>query len=225
MPIRPENRNRYPADWPEISRRIRFVRALGQCECEGECGLNHTGRCTARHNAPNPRTGTKVVLTVAHLDHTPENCDDTNLKAMCNGCHLHYDRDHHRETAARTRAAETASWNTPLPGLEPEPAAAPKDAVPAPITKSPRADKPTDRVSLQLPPRDWEAQALCRETDPELFFGQQYADALTICRRCPVKQDCLEHALTVPDLSGIWGGTTRRERDRLRAATTGQEQP
>jgi hypothetical protein len=121
MPIRPENRDRYPADWKDISFRIRFVRALGQCECEGECGLDHKGRCTARHNAPNPRTGTKVVLTVAHLDHTPENCDDANLKAMCNGCHLHYDRDHHKQTAARTRAAQTAAWNTPLPGLEPAP--------------------------------------------------------------------------------------------------------
>lgn len=118
MPIRPENHDRYPADWADISRRIRFARALGRCECEGECGLKHTGRCEARHNAPNPRTGTKVVLTVAHLDHIPEHCDDANLKAMCNGCHLHYDRDHHKETAARTKAAEVATWNTPLPGLE-----------------------------------------------------------------------------------------------------------
>ena len=46
-----------------------------------------------------------VVLTTAHLDHTPENCDPANLRAMCQGCHLHYDRDHHRETAAATRRA------------------------------------------------------------------------------------------------------------------------
>ena len=49
-----------------------------------------------------------IVLTVAHLDHTPENCDPANLKAMCQGCHLHYDRDHHAETRARTRAAALA---------------------------------------------------------------------------------------------------------------------
>lgn len=119
MPIRPENRERYPTDWPEISHRIRFGRALGHCECEGECRSGHTGRCDARHNAPNPRTGAKVILTVAHLDHTPENCTDENLRAMCQGCHLAYDTAHHAETAARTRAAEIATWNTPLPGLEP----------------------------------------------------------------------------------------------------------
>ena len=50
-------------------------------------------------------TGSKVVLTTAHLDHTPENCDPANLRAMCQGCHLHYDRDHHAETARATREA------------------------------------------------------------------------------------------------------------------------
>jgi hypothetical protein len=39
-----------------------------------------------------------VVLTVAHLDHTPEHCHPDNLRAMCQGCHLHYDRDHHAAT-------------------------------------------------------------------------------------------------------------------------------
>lgn len=46
-----------------------------------------------------------VVLTTAHLDHVPEHLDDDNLRAMCQGCHLHYDRDHHAETRARTRTA------------------------------------------------------------------------------------------------------------------------
>ncbi|MFI2426543.1 hypothetical protein ACH5A7_21010 [Streptomyces sp. NPDC018955] len=105
MPIRPENRDRYPKDWPQISRRIRFERAQGRCECTGECGRPHTGRCTNLHGQRSYSTGTKVVLTVAHLDHTPENCDPANLRAMCQGCHLHYDRDHHRETAAATRRA------------------------------------------------------------------------------------------------------------------------
>lgn len=106
MPIRPENRHRYPADWKAISLRIRTVRAAGRCECHGECGRGtHDGRCPNRNGAPAYGTGSKVVLTVAHLDHTPENCDPTNLRAMCNGCHLAYDADHHRQTRARTRAA------------------------------------------------------------------------------------------------------------------------
>jgi hypothetical protein len=48
----------------------------------------------------------RIVLTVAHLDHQPENCADENLKAMCQRCHLRYDVDHHRRNAARTRRAQ-----------------------------------------------------------------------------------------------------------------------
>ena len=39
-----------------------------------------------------------VVLTVAHLDHTPENCEYSNLKAMCQKCHNNYDKNHRKET-------------------------------------------------------------------------------------------------------------------------------
>ena len=107
MPIRPENRSRYPADWPQISKRIRFDRARSRCECDGRCGRGCTSAPGARR-CPYFRgdllaSGALVVLTVAHLDHTPENCDDTNLMAMCQACHLNYDRDHHAQTASTTR--------------------------------------------------------------------------------------------------------------------------
>lgn len=121
MPIRPENVARYPAEWPAISWVIRWVRALGRCECRGECGrpwyhLDVTGRCVNRHGTPAFATGSHVVLTVAHLDHTPENCHPANLRAMCQGCHLHYDRGHHAETRAATRErARTAAGELPLP--------------------------------------------------------------------------------------------------------------
>lgn len=115
MPIRPENRHRYPADWPEISRRIRFERAASQCECEGECGRGtHLDRCPNRHGQPAYGTGSKVVLTVAHLNHTPEDCRDDNLRAMCQGCHLHYDIEHHMRTAAATRRAALEAQMDPL---------------------------------------------------------------------------------------------------------------
>lgn len=72
MPIRPENRDRYPKDWPEISRRIRFERAQGRCECEGECLRGtHLDRCMNVNGQPAYGTGSRVVLTVAHLNHTP----------------------------------------------------------------------------------------------------------------------------------------------------------
>jgi hypothetical protein len=118
MPIRPENRLRYPAEWPAISWVIRYLRAGGRCECWGQCGRPHPalpiggdsrlpGRCIQRNGMP-VRFGSdaKVVLTVAHLDHTPENVHPANLRAMCQGCHLRYDRDHHAETRRTTLAAQ-----------------------------------------------------------------------------------------------------------------------
>jgi hypothetical protein len=110
VPIRPENRARYPLDWKAISQRIRFDRAGGRCECLGECGrppehITPDGRCGNRHGEPAFGTGSKVVLTTAHLNHTPEDCADENLRAMCQGCHLHYDRDHHAATRAASRLA------------------------------------------------------------------------------------------------------------------------
>ena len=107
-PIRESQKGRYPSNWKEISQRIRFERAAGRCECAGECGREHaTGRCPNRHGQPSYYgKGSKVVLTTAHLNHTPEDCTDDNLKAMCQGCHLHYDREHHAETRRATKAAQ-----------------------------------------------------------------------------------------------------------------------
>lgn len=108
MPIRPENRARYGPDWPKFSRMIRFDRARSCCECEGECGRDtHDGRCPNVHGEAAYGTGSKVILTVAHLCHTPE-CRE-HVKAMCQGCHLHYDRDHHARTRRRTLDAERAA--------------------------------------------------------------------------------------------------------------------
>jgi hypothetical protein len=104
MPIRPENRPLYAPDWPQISRRIRFDRAQGRCECAGQCGHDHGGRCTAR-NGDATKSGGPVVLTVAHLDHDPQHNAPENLLAACQACHLRYDAEHHRQTAAATRRA------------------------------------------------------------------------------------------------------------------------
>lgn len=107
-PIRPENRDRYPADWPATSLAIK-EEAGWRCECLGECGRGtHDGRCPNRHGAPAYGTGSIVILTTAHLNHTPEDCRRENLRAMCNGCHLFYDRAHHAETRAATRRRELA---------------------------------------------------------------------------------------------------------------------
>lgn len=106
MPIRPENRSRYPKDWKEISLRIRFERAGGQCECTGECGQDHGGRCKARHGHAHPETGSTVVLTTMHLNHVPEDCADENLMAGCQRCHNRYDAPKRLEGIKRRKEAE-----------------------------------------------------------------------------------------------------------------------
>jgi hypothetical protein len=78
---------RYPENWDMTSYWVRYCRAKGFCE---ECG--------AENHQPHPVTGSYVVLTTAHLDHTPENCCVTNLAAWCQRCHLAYDAPHHRQT-------------------------------------------------------------------------------------------------------------------------------
>ena len=81
MPIKKENQKRYPKNWKNISRFIRFFRAQNKCEW-----------CKAENYKPHPITGNKVILTVAHIhDHSPENCNFFNLAALCQKCHNTHD--------------------------------------------------------------------------------------------------------------------------------------
>ena len=100
MPIKPENRARYPKDWKRISREVR--EAAGN-RCQGSPRFPH---CRAENGQRHPDTGSRVVLTVAHMDHVPENCARENLRAMCQRCHLNYDAQHHAQNAAQTRRAQ-----------------------------------------------------------------------------------------------------------------------
>lgn len=104
MPIRAENRSRYPKDWPAISRAIR-ERAGNRCEFMETNGL----RCEAVNGQPHPLTGSIVVLTVAHLDHQPENCDPANLLAGCQRCHNRYDAPMRRRGIAERQRATMAA--------------------------------------------------------------------------------------------------------------------
>lgn len=109
MPIK--DKSLYPADWAEISRRTRDL-AGGHCE---ECGIkNHLrGYRTSDGgfmSVPDNMSGyvgdskiIRIVLTVAHLDHNPANCAQQNLRALCQRCHLRYDRFEHGRNAAETR--------------------------------------------------------------------------------------------------------------------------
>lgn len=118
MPIRAENKARYPKDWKAISHRIRHVRAESQCECTGHCGQDHGGRCTAKHGEPHPDTGSIVVLTTMHLNHAPEDNRDENLLAGCQRCHNRYDMPMRRagiKERARSACASGDLFTAPKP--------------------------------------------------------------------------------------------------------------
>lgn len=74
---------------------------------------------------------------------------------------------------------------------------------------------------------EWQTHAICRDTVGQQhlrrFFpspGASTTPAKTICAQCPVRLECLDHALADPTLQGVWGDTTENERDRLRARRT-----
>ena len=64
---------------------------------------------------PDCARAVRVVLTIAHLNHTPEDNRDENLRAMCQRCHLKYDAAHHTKNARATIKARKAVGE--LPGL------------------------------------------------------------------------------------------------------------
>jgi WhiB family transcriptional regulator, redox-sensing transcriptional regulator len=70
---------------------------------------------------------------------------------------------------------------------------------------------------------DWYYDAVCSSVDPDLWFPEQEdgrnttTAAKSICRTCPAVQLCAEYAITRPDLDGVWGGLTDRERKDIRA--------
>ncbi len=67
---------------------------------------------------------------------------------------------------------------------------------------------------------DWMSDALCAQTDPEAFFPERgHATARAakrICAACPVITACRQYAVANNLQHGVWGGTTERERRRLR---------
>lgn len=72
----------------------------------------------------------------------------------------------------------------------------------------------------------WRALAACRGAGPEFWYpelstgvgghGHPYADAKPVCDACPVRLECLEHALAVNERFGMWGGLSPTERARVR---------
>ena len=93
MPIRPEKKSWYPSDWKVRSRFVRFVRAKNRCEW-----------CGAENYKPHPITGSKVVLTTAHIYDEIENPHQLlNLAALCQKCHNGYDAQNRADGRAKRR--------------------------------------------------------------------------------------------------------------------------
>ena len=136
MPISAANRALYPKNWSAISLRVR-AEAGNRCErCKApntktiaRGGADDAGtyltedgqvfdendgtyRGTARGSEYDADRFVRIVLTVAHLDHDPRNNERSNLKALCQQCHLRYDAKHHAENARQTRA--TRAGQQPL---------------------------------------------------------------------------------------------------------------
>lgn len=151
MPISPANRALYPPDWPAISAAIRERDGNRCHWCgkpNGEtilCRRVFLNRWKSlllnqwwdiqsgwRDERGNPTTApfevshesvrkVRVVLTVAHLDHNPENCAEENLSALCQACHLAHDRKQHAANARRTRQAKNGQLRLFQEGNEPQP--------------------------------------------------------------------------------------------------------
>jgi WhiB family redox-sensing transcriptional regulator len=73
-----------------------------------------------------------------------------------------------------------------------------------------------DTVTMARQP--WTRQALCAQTDPDIFFSDsagQIEQAKELCGQCPVQQECLAYSLQTQEAFGVWGGLDRDERRRL----------
>ena len=103
MPISPERMKLYPGgstrspEWLALRAYILF-RAGNRCE-----GTPQRPFCDYRNGQTNPVTGSRVVLTIMHMNHNESDCSDENLRAGCQTCHNKWDAKHRAANAAITR--------------------------------------------------------------------------------------------------------------------------
>lgn len=68
---------------------------------------------------------------------------------------------------------------------------------------------------------EWTTEAICAQVSGDLWFpkkganGPMVAIVRSMCAGCPVRRQCLEHAIATEEQHGIWGGLTTKERRQL----------
>jgi hypothetical protein len=103
MPISAARMKRYPGgsirsqEWLALRASI-LDRAGNRCE-----GTPQFPVCRAANAEPHPETGSRVVLTIAHMDQDPSHNAPGNLRALCQRCHNAWDRPHRAVNASITR--------------------------------------------------------------------------------------------------------------------------
>ena len=75
--------------------------------------------------------------------------------------------------------------------------------------------------------KSWSQKALCKDLDTNHFFpkrGEATRPIKLVCGACPVVKPCLEYAMKNGEKFGVWGGTSERERRRMRGMRMRQAQ-
>jgi hypothetical protein len=86
MPMKKED---YHPGWREISWAIIHIRAKNHCEL-----------CNAENGKPHWKTGSRVVLTTAHINQDKTDNDFVNLLAVCQRCHFKIDAPYRKRRLA-----------------------------------------------------------------------------------------------------------------------------
>jgi Transcription factor WhiB len=89
-------------------------------------------------------------------------------------------------SARAPRVIEVLAWHPPQPGRN-----------------LPERDRP-----------DWRGASLCGQSDPDAWYpekGGSVREVRRICRRCPVREQCLADGLAAEEAHGVWGGLTVSE--------------
>jgi WhiB family redox-sensing transcriptional regulator len=64
----------------------------------------------------------------------------------------------------------------------------------------------------------WRQLGACLGLEPSIFYPEDEEaaeEAKSVCAGCKVRVACLEHALSIREKQGVWGGATERERRRI----------